>query len=479
MILTLDLGTSTTKAIVWDPAGPRAEARAPLDTRYPAPDRAEQDPESWWASVTAACAALAQTDPDALAAVEAVSFAAARQTLVPVTADGVPLGPALVWSDRRAGHQAAELADALGGPDEARRRTGAVLDGASVAAKVAWLAEADPARLARARWILTPRDLVLWKTTGEVVTDPTMVFAAGVAEPSGALVPELVAAFADRLPPVVASDDVAGAVTPEAALALGVPAGVAVVTGAGDRACEALGTAASPARPFVAWGTTANLSVPADSFPSPVPPGLSVTAGAAGGWLLEGGLSAAGSLVRWLSSLTGLDPAALLARAADSPPGARGVLALPWPGGARAPWWCGEARAGFLGLSLAHDAGDLARAVIEAVALEVRRCLEATGARPTTLALAGADGPGPLWPDILAAVTGLPALRRRRGEAASAGAALLAGRALGLGLDLDRLDPVVQTVDPDPDAVDRYRRLRPAADAAAAAVVGLAPADGR
>jgi xylulokinase len=473
LILTLDLGTSTTKAVVWADDGPRAQGRAGLTTdhRAGAGDRAEQDPTHWWPAVVAACAGARESSPGSFAAVEAVGFAAARQTFVPVTAAGDPLGPALVWSDRRASVEAGVMAEGLGGVGAVHRSTGTVLDGGAVAAKLAWLAAHEPDRLARARWILTPRDLVLREMTGEVVTDLTMVSAAGLSDRSGALHPGLPALIGDRLPPVLAPGTVAGHLSVAAADELGLRPGIPVVVGAGDRPSEVIGTGASGSRPMVSWGTTANLSVPRPDFPDPVPDGLIATRAASGGWLLEGGLSAAGSLLRWLSTLTGRDPSALMTAAALSPVGARGLVALPWFGGARAPWWRERSRGAILGLSFDHEACDLARAVVEAVATDVRRCLAASGARIDSLALAGAAGSP--WAEILTAVTGVPALRRRSGLAGSAGAALITAGALGLGYDLDRLDPVVETVVPDPSALSRYAELRDRADAVAETVVSL------
>jgi xylulokinase len=131
-----------------------------------------------------------------------------------------------------------------------------------------------------------------------------------------------------------------------------------------------------------------------------------------------------------------------------------------------------------VGLSFDHDAGDLARAAVESVAFEVRRCLTAAGAGSArSLALAGApptgeDSSGP-WPAIVSAVTGIPAVRRRSGQAASAGAALLTAGAVGEDYDLDELDPVVETVEPDRADTARYGELRNRVDAVADAVVGL------
>ena len=381
MILTVDLGTTRTKAAVWDAAGPVASNHAAVTTRHPAPGWAEQDPAEWWASVVAACAGL---DPASRAAVSAIGFTGARQTIALASADGDPLGPALLWSDRRA-------AGAVPG-----------LDGGAVAAKLAWLETHEPGRLAAARWVLAPRDLVVRQLTGEVATDHTLASAAGL--PAGH----------PSLPPVVAPTTIVGRARAGPAAELGLGAGLPVVIGAGDRQCEVLATAASAERPMVSWGTTANVSVPLDAAPDPVPTGLVVTRAAGNGWLLEGGLAAAGSLLDWLAGVTGVAVDDLVARSGGRPPGAAGVIAVPWLGGARAPWWREGAGAAFLGLGPAHDAGDLARAALEAVAWDVVRCIEAAGVHPSALVLASGSGIGP-WVSVVTAVTGLRAARHTNG----------------------------------------------------------------
>ena len=471
MILAVDLGTSVTKAGLWTEDGLVAAGHRELTTAHGPGRRVEQDPATWWPAVVEACGQV-----DARAGADAVVFSSARQTFVPVTAAGEPLGPALVWSDRRARAEAAGLAWAAGGADAARQRTGAVLDGAAVASKLAWLAGHEPDRLAKAAWILSPRDLIVWQLTGVVVTDTTLGSVSGLYDADGKPVPEFVEPVPGRLPDVVEPATVVGTVRPGPAQELGIRSGTPVVIGAGDRACEVLGAGASPHRPMVAWGTTANVSVPVADRPDPAPDGLSVTRGALGGWLLEGGLAAAGSLLAWLASLTGTGVDELSERARTSPPGARGVIALPWPGGARAPWWRDEAAAGFLGLGLEHVPADLARAVLEAVAFDVARCLDAmrsAGADPAGLAAGGSAATGAAWIEVLTGVTALPAQQRQSGEAAMAGAVLVASAALGAGFELDRLDPVVGETEPAADLVRRYAELRADADRVAAAAVIL------
>lgn len=228
---------------------------------------------------------------------------------------------------------------------------------------------------------------------------------------------------------------------------------------------------------MVSWGTTANVSVPVHERPVPSPAGAVVTRAAQSGWLLEGGLSAAGSFLAWLGRLLGQPVDELAASAATSPPGARGVIAVPWLDGARAPWWRDDARAGFVGLGAAHGSGDLSRAAIESVAWDVLRCMEVVtvgrlgGSTAAGVTLGGAGTGLPLWVEVLTSILGVPATRHRSGEAASAGAALLAGQALGMGLTLAQLDPVEAVITPDPAAVDLYRRLRPQVEHVATAVL--------
>jgi xylulokinase len=230
---------------------------------------------------------------------------------------------------------------------------------------------------------------------------------------------------------------------------------------------------------MVSWGTTANVSLPVDAPPVPELDGLVVTRAAAGGWLLEGGLSGAGSLLAWLGRLCGRSPDDLATQAAASPPGARGVTAVPWLGGARAPWWRPEAGAAFVGLTDAHGPSDLARAVFEAVARDVQRCLAVMAARTPAgpgvsgLQLAGGGASTPVWVEVLTGTTGLPGHYRRSGQTASAGAALLAARAVGHPWERELLDPVVGGADPEPLAVARYAGLATHAERVAESLIGL------
>jgi xylulokinase len=498
VILTVDLGTSFTKVGLWAPNGLRALGRAALVTERPEMGWAEQDPASWWESVLAAAAsarAAAGIDGNAMPDIDVVACCGARQTFVATDAGGVPTGPGILWSDRRAAAEVGPVLAQSGGAEAVEALTGGPLAAESVAAKLAWLAQHRPERLQRARWVLTPRDYVVARLCGEFCTDRTMASRSGLYDLDGQVVDDLAGPAASMLPPVVESDTVVGALVTPAAQELGVPAGTPVVIGAGDRACEVIGAGAHSRVPMVSWGTTASVVVPVGRRPDALLPGLVLSRAAGGndaGWLVEGGLSAAGALLDWLAALCGRPTAELLAEASARSPGARGIVAVPWLGGARAPWWNDQARAGFVGASADHDRADLTRAAVESVAAEVRRCLVTAapmvgnGVRHErgsgdvesplpfeALTLGGRGSADVMWPAVLSAVCELPVGTRRSGEAASAGAAWLGARGIGAPIALDNLDPPLGTLEPEAEMVAAYEQWRRRADRVAEVLSGL------
>ena len=359
-----------------------ALGRAALVTERPEMGWAEQDPASWWESVLAAAAsarAAAGIDGDAMPDIDVVACCGARQTFVATDAGGVPTGPGILWSDRRAVAEVGPILARGGGAEAVQTRTEAPLAAESVAAKLAWLAHHRPEQLQPARWVLTPRDYVVARLCGEFCTDRTMASRGGLYDLDGQVVDDLAGPAASMLPPVVESDTVVGALAAPAAQELGVPPGTPVVIGAGDRACEVIGAGAHWRVPMVSWGTTASVVVPVGRRPDALVPGL-VLSRAAGG-------SATRRLAARRRPVGGRRAPRLAGRPlrvpTDRAPG-RGVGAVTgraasWP----CPGWAGLALLGGTtrpGLASSEPAptmtaADLTRAAIESVAAEVRRCL--------------------------------------------------------------------------------------------------------
>ena len=461
-ILTLDLGTSATKAALW--AGPDLVSlvRVPVETSHPAAGHAEQDPDDWWQAVLEACRMLQGQVPTAYAQIDTVGCSAARETFACFDDELRPLTPGILWSDTRAIDEARSLGD----PVEFRRQTGVVLGPGCCAAKIAWTRAHLAHQFRDAAWVLAPRDLVAAQLTGSVRTDPTLASRTGLYTLRGGLLGD--PALAERLPAVASPVELRPVRTPNEA---GLPPGADLILGAGDRACETLGVGADARTASVSWGTTANVSTPHPGPVETLPSIAQVSVGPLDGFLVEAGLSAAGAALEWLGRLTGQPPDQLLAAAAGAPVGANGLLALPWLQGARAPWWQPSVHAAFLGVTAAHGVPEFARALLEGIALDVARSLELVAPNARALALAGAGAADPLWRTVLAAVTGQPLVRRELDDAASAGARLLVARARSEALGVDDVNPVVAREAPSPGLAAAYPAVRAAADRAATMVL--------
>jgi xylulokinase len=457
-LLTIALGSGATKAALWSQDGLIAQGIAPIEASYPRPGWVEEDPEGWWTSTISACAAI---PADERRAVDAVVFSARRETFVVVTTSGDPVGPAIASSDRRAADDAATL-----GADF-QVLSGIVPDAGTVAAKLAWMRRAEPERLDGPRWILGPRGLVAFRLTGRAVIDTTVASRTGLLALDGAALEG-----ANLLPEVIACTAVVGGSLPDPSAALGISPGTPVIAGAGDRACEVLGVAATDARPLVLWDAVAtSVSVPVGHVPPPIP-GIVVTRGALGGYVMEADLSPAGPALAWLGHLAGRRPEDLAADADEIDAGAGGLLALAWFGGARAPWW--EPRAGltFAGLMPTHTTSHLARALVEGVAFDAVRCLDRTAPNVVELAVAGEGASMPLWRHVLAGAANRQVVARRHREAASAGAAIIGARAMGVELDPDQLDPIQDREHPFDSDVVAYADLRMRHEMVARATIG-------
>lgn len=234
MILTVDLGTTVTKVALWSDHGVVARSGSTVHTLHPDPGRAEQDPATWWTSVKDASAQVRRQAPNSYRSVEVIGCTGPRESFATLDSTGTPIGPGMLWSDRRAAFEATRLAQDAEVKVGIDPRTGSPLDAGSMAAKLAWLAAHERERFERCTWILSPRDLVVWRLTGAVATDPSMASRTGLYDLAGDLVEALAGAVAEKLAPVVPSDEACGQLTTEAGSALGLRAGTPVVIGAGD-----------------------------------------------------------------------------------------------------------------------------------------------------------------------------------------------------------------------------------------------------
>ena len=239
------------------------------------------------------------------------------------------------------------------------------------------------------------------------------------------------------------------------------------VAGAGDQAAAALGVGiVSPGAVSVVLGTSGVVFAPLPVYAPDVRARVHVFCHAVpGSWHAMGVmLSAAGSLA-WLRSVVGADFGVLDTEAARWSPGTDGLLFAPYLAGERTPHADPDARGAFAGLSVRHDRGALARAVLEGVAYGLRDSLELLrelGVDPELGRASGGGSASGLWLRIVASVLDLPLERTESEEGSAFGAALLAGVRAGVFADaaeaVARCVRVRDRVEPDPGWTETYER---------------------
>ena len=239
MLLGIDLGTGSVKALLLSPEGEVvAQASAPYEVRSPKPGYAETSPEVWWAAtVTAVREACAEHEAD----VSAIGLSGQMHGVVLLGAAGTPLRPAVLWPDTRAAPVLERFRERAG--DDRAKLKNPVTAGMT-GPILFYLRENDPDALHSVRWALQPKDWLRFRLTGEVASEAsdasaTLLFDVAGGGWLGGLMLRLGLEPA-WLPPLTASDAVAGELTRDAAAALGLQAGTPVVAGGSDTACAAL-----------------------------------------------------------------------------------------------------------------------------------------------------------------------------------------------------------------------------------------------
>jgi xylulokinase len=486
-ILTFDLGTTGCKVCLWDSAGTLlASADQGYPIHHPKPDWAEQDSGDWWnAAITAARQCL---DGQNTRRIAAIGLSSQREGVVPIGRDGQPLAHCIIWMDRRCRPQCARLGEEFG-ESFLHHHTGVAPDPNYTACKLLWLKEHQPHLLAQTTVFLQPRDFLYYRLTRQPAMDYTLASRTMMLDlRRERWWPEMFARVGIRVnqfPPLYRSIEAPHRVAAEAASALGIPAGIPVALGGGDRSCEAVGAGLSGNRASDSTGTATQVSMVADRLLEDlgrVPCGIHAVPGH---YLFELGASTTASAMRWLRELFGLPPeeAAVLEReAAQSPPGARNLLMFPFLMGARSTRWNPDARGLILGLSLGHTRGDIARALMEGVGYEVATCLDGLreiGVTPGELVVIGGGAKSDLWAQIKADILGMAVYRPRYTEAASLGAAVLAATAVGLVTDpaatAHAWNPPVEAFTPNPEAARVYQDRRTLFDDVYTALLPLYP----
>jgi glycerol kinase len=472
LLLAIDQGTTGTTVLLFDQKMRiRGKGYCEIPQSYPAPGWVEHDPEAIWRSVLVALQAAHAQVPDAT--ITGVGITNQRETVVLwERATGRPVAPAIVWQDRRTADRCEALRRA-GHEPLFQRHTGLVLDPYFSGTKIAWLLDnPDLRRRAQSGELAfgTIDSFLVWRLSGGKahLTDltnaaRTLLFDLFRLDWSAELC-ELLGVPMGILPRVCASS---GNLASTAGVA-GIPDGTPIAGIAGDQQAALFGQGCfGRGDSKCTFGTGSFLLMNVGERPVLSQRRLVSTVAwqtkSETSYALEGSAFISGALVQWLRDGLGIiKTSGEIERLAASVPDSGGVTVVPALAGLGAPHWRPDARGLICGISRGTTAGHIARAALEAMALQnvdLVRAMEMDAGHPiTSLRVDGGATVNDLLMQIQADLLGADIVRPAMVESTALGAALLAAHGLGLYTDLGtRPDLEVTTFRPRIDVAERER----------------------
>lgn len=467
LLLGIDMGTGSSKAVLTTSDGVIvATASRPHTMSMPRPGWAEVDADAvWWADIVALCRELVGWSPDDR--IVGVCVSGVGPCMLLCDEQLRALRPAILYGiDMRTTAEIAELTERYGA-DQILERCGKALTTQAVGPKLLWARRHEPQVYERASGWYSSNSFAVARLTGEYVLDH---HTASQCDPlydirANAWCRE----WADDVAPGMAlprlawPNEVVGTVHERAAAATGLAVGTPVSAGTVDAWAEAFSAGVrQPGELMLMYGSTMFFVQVLDRFRAD--PLLWTTAGVEPQtYTLAAGMATSGSLTAWLQQITGGAPFAdLVAEAATTPPGADGLVVLPYFAGERTPIFDPKARGMIAGLTLRHQRGHIYRAVLEGIAFGIRQILElldAAGGPATRTVAVGGGTQGGLWTQIVSDVTGREQLLPAETVGACYGDALLA--AIGTGRQPAGADwtTIARTFAPNDEVRDTYDEL--------------------
>ncbi len=440
LVAGVDSSTQSCKVVIRD-----AESGALVrQGRAAHPQGTEVHPDHWWAALQEAIERAGGLD-----GVAAVSVAGQQHGMVCLDERGDVVRPALLWNDTRSARAARDLVEELGGPERWAEAVGSVPVASFTVSKLRWMAEHEPENARRTARVCLPHDWLTWRLAGSpdtITTDRGDASGTGYWSPAtGAYrtdLLELAFGAVPALPRVLGPADDAGTIADagivEGAATVaraGTRAPVRLAPGTGDNMAAALGVGARPGDVVVSVGTSGTAFAVADA-PSSDPSGAVAGFADATGRFLP--------LVCTLNAARVLDAAARLLRvgpaeldelALQGPPGAGGLVLVPYLEGERTPN-LPEATGSLRGLTLATATpAHLARAAVEGMLCGLADALDALGLDPRRVLLIGGGARSEAVRRIAPTVFGRPVLVPEPGEYVADGAARQAAWSLAGGTE--------------------------------------------
>ncbi len=456
-ILTVDVGTSSTKTSLWTEAG-QLMVHASMDygLNRPEPLWAEIEGDTWWRAVCTTIQNVLMKSGVAADSIAGIGVDGVGWTLIPVDSAGDPLFPAMIWLDRRAEKETSWL-KSLPVAERLINLNANPLDAAYITPKLIWLKNNHLEIFESAHKFLEATGFIVSRFTGKFVCDYTQAYGyhffdirnekwdPAAAQKCGIPI--------EKMPKLFRSADIVGTVTEKAAAQTGLKPGIPVIAGVLDAVVGALGSGViRPGQTNEQGGQAGGVGISLDHVL--VEPRLIFSHHAIPGqYLLQAGTVGGGSL-SWFrdqlgqpevtaGSLLGQNPFELFSRQVEnSKPGANGLIFLPYMAGERTPLWSSIARGIFFGLSYNTTRADILRAIMEGCVFAVYDNLqiaEEHGVLVDEYLGSGGAIQSPVWCQIKADIYGKPFIIARRADGGEGGHSLglFALTANGIGLSRD------------------------------------------
>lgn len=481
LILAHDLGTSADKATLFDEDGNLlGSASHPYPSNFMPGGRAEQNPEDWWIAVVAATRELMEGLD--VSRVSAIAFSGMMMGCLCVDREGRPLRPHLLYCDQRSTAEADRFIEKAGA-EKIYRISGNRPSPSYSGAKYMWIMANEPEIYKQTHKVLNAKDYLNFRLTGRLATEPSDASGSNIYDlQTGTWSEELIEAAgldARIFPEIIPSTSVTGELTRAAAEEMGLRPGIPVAAGCADGVAASVGIGSvSPGRPYACVGSSSWVAVTTDKpLYDPLQRTIVFAHAVPGLFNPMGIMQVGGGNYVWLKTEICHEEAAIAAREGDvsaydlmndqamkSPPGANGLLYLPYLMGERTPRWNPIARGGFVGLTITHNRSDLIRSVLEGVTYNLSMTVDIfreLGVELKEMLMIGGGAKGDLWRQLVADIFDVEILRPNYlDEATSTGAAIVAGIGGGIFPDFsaaERFFKVVDRTRPNPGNQEVYK----------------------
>ena len=479
LYIGIDLGTSAVKLLMMTETGEIVKiVSREYPLYFPHPGWSQQDPQDWYdQSIDGLKELLDGCDRSQVAG---ISFGGQMHGLVILDADDNVIRPAILWNDGRTTKETEYLNEVIG-KENLSKYTANIAFAGFTAPKILWVKENEPENFARISKIMLPKDYLAYRLTGSFCTD--------LSDASGMLLLDvknrawseemlkICGITREQLPKLYESYEAVGCLKSELAAELGLSDHVVVAAGAGDNAAAAVGTGTvGDGMCNISLGTSGTIFISSDKFGVDKYNALHAFDHADGHYHLMGCMLSAASCNKWwMDEIIGTKEYAK-EQEAISRLGENHVFFLPYLMGERSPHNDPAARGTFIGMTMDTSRADMTQAVLEGVAFGLRDCLEIAKSLGISLErtkIVGGGAKSPLWRKIIANALGLKVDVPACEEGPSMGGAMLAMVACGAYPDVvsaaNAIVKVVDTIEPDPELVEKYnerydefRRIYPA-----------------